>query len=57
MIKKLPALELNGDINIEGNSENGGEMNPESASGYGDKDNIELNNVSVTLYIQKLFYQ
>ena len=57
MIKKLPALELNGDINIEGNSENGGEMNPEDASGDSDRDDIELNNVSVTLYIQKLFYQ
>ena len=33
MIKKPPALGLNGDIKIEGDSGNGGEMNPEGASG------------------------
>ena len=49
MIKKLPALGLNGDINIEGDSENGGDVNPEGASGDGDRDDIELNNDSVTL--------
>ena len=49
MIKKSPALGLNGDINIEGDYENGGEMNPEGASGDSDRDNTELNNGSVTL--------
>ena len=49
MIKKLPELGLNGDIKIEGDSENGGEMNPEGASGDDDKDDIELNNGSFTL--------
>ena len=45
----MPALGLNGDINIEGDSENGGKMNPEGASGDSDRDDIELNNGSVTL--------
>ena len=49
MIKKLSELGLNGDIKIEGDSENGGEMNPEGASGDINTDDIELNNGSFTL--------
>ena len=38
VIKKAPGLGLNGDMKLEGNSVNGGDMNPEGASydGYGD---------------------
>ena len=49
IIKNSPALGLNGDIKIEGDSENGGEMNPEGASGDINTDDIELNNGSFTL--------
>ena len=40
---------LNGDMKLEGNSVNRGDMNPEGASGDGDGDNIELNSGSVSL--------
>ena len=49
MIKNLPELGLNDDIKIEGNSENGYEMNPEGASDDDDRDEIYMNNGSVTL--------
>ena len=39
-IKKAPALRLNGDINFEKNSGNGGDMKLEGASGNGDRYNI-----------------
>ena len=49
MIKKAPALGLNGNMKLEGDSGNGGDMNPEGAYGDSDGDNIELNNGSVAL--------
>ena len=48
MIKKVPALGLNGDMKLEGDSGNGGDMKPEGESGEGDGDNKEFNNGSVT---------
>ena len=57
VMKKTPVLGLNGDMNLEGDYGNGGDMKPEGASGDGDGDNIEFNNGSVSLQIQKWFYQ
>ena len=47
--KKAPVLGLNGDMKLEGDSVNWGDMNPEGDSGGGDGDNIESNNVSLAL--------
>ena len=57
IMKKTPVLGLNGGMNLEGDYGNGGDMKPEGASGDGDGDNIEFNNGSVSLQIQKWFYQ
>ena len=48
-IKKAPALGLNGNMKLEGDSGNGGDMNPEGAYSGSDGDNIKLNNGSVSL--------
>ena len=48
-IKNEPALGLNGSMKLEGDSGNVGGMQPEGASGDGDRDYVELNNVSAAI--------
>ena len=49
MIEKAPALGLNGDMKLEGNSVNGGDMKLEGAYDDDDGDNTELNNGIIAL--------